>query len=220
MFKLFLREKCPRKYVATTSPNPPQVSFPLMTRNTCTRMRYSSTVKPCAAYSASAHIKGRDRDVRALGLQIPIIAEQRSPSSFSLISGTLLFFTMYMRRCKLQVVIALDLAPSSNDFGLWQPSVHRDVAFKSFNVGSSYNTESEIQYASNCSLWNLGCVWTAEGQASFTLVMKYCCNSSYPNERESIIHWVMSEHQVRTCWNATIILFPIGSPIQIDIRVQ
>ena len=28
--------------------------------------------------------------------------------------------------------------------GLWQPSVHSDVAFWSFDVGSSYHTEAEF----------------------------------------------------------------------------
>ena len=28
--------------------------------------------------------------------------------------------------------------------GLWKPSVHSDVAFLSFNVGSSYNCEEEF----------------------------------------------------------------------------
>jgi len=28
--------------------------------------------------------------------------------------------------------------------GLWQPSVHSDVAFCSFDVGSSYHTEAEF----------------------------------------------------------------------------
>ena len=63
--------------------------------------------------------------------------------------------------------------------GLWQPSVHCDVAFRSFDVGPSYHWDAEVP---KCRIvrppkGNVSWVSTVVRQVSFTLI-KRCCDSN------------------------------------------
>ena len=57
--------------------------------------------------------------------------------------------------------------------GLWQPSVHSDVAFWSFDVGSSYHTEAECgkRWIVHPLIRNVSWIQTVVRQISFTLLM-------------------------------------------------
>ena len=57
--------------------------------------------------------------------------------------------------------------------GLWQPGFHGDVAFWSFDVGSSYHWHAEVPKCRivHPPIWNVSWVWTVVRQVSFTLRM-------------------------------------------------
>src|SRR3954462_8503524 len=57
--------------------------------------------------------------------------------------------------------------------GLWRPSVHSDVAFLSFDVGSSYHTEAEFgkRWIVHPLIGNVSWDETVVRQVSFTLLM-------------------------------------------------
>ena len=57
--------------------------------------------------------------------------------------------------------------------GLWQPSVHSDVAFWSFDVASSYHWEAEVQKCriDHPPIGSVSWDWTVVRQVRFTLLM-------------------------------------------------